>query len=168
MISSFTQEWVEAVNKTSRSGGAIGGKAIVPRLVTNYADSTSTILDFGAGKKAIHAQNLKEQGYDVTAYEFGGNVDPLLHDSNALERKYDIVYASDVLNVQLNEGMFWDTLGQVVSAMRIDSILIANYPASPRKWGVTGQEIRERLERVFSSVEIIHGGLLAPVFLCKP
>lgn len=83
----YTPDEVEIANRTSRSRGAVGKRAIVPRLVPQYASQSDTILDFGAGKDAVHALDLREQGYNVTAYEFGSNVDSKLHDMDALKKK---------------------------------------------------------------------------------
>lgn len=80
-----------------------------------------------------------------------------------LKKKYDVVYASNVLNVQVNERMLKDTMEQIKRVMNSESIFIANYPSSPRKWGVTAREMKQHLEQEFSSVDVIHKG---PVFLC--
>ena len=80
----FSPEEMGIATKTSRAAGAIGAKAIVPRLVAKLAKPEDEILDFGAGKAAAHAQFLNDQGFNVTAYDFQSNRGPL-HDENALD-----------------------------------------------------------------------------------
>lgn len=137
----FTPDEIKIANKTSRSTGAVGQKAIVPRLVaeTVSPEDNLTLLDFGAGKTAIHTQALREQGFNVTAYEFGDNINPKLHDINALKNKYDVIYASNVINVQSSEEMLQATINQIQGCMKLNSIVIVNYPTSPRKlnWSMT-------------------------------
>lgn len=57
----FSPEELEIANKTSRSLGAVGLKAIVPKYILANAKKSDKILDFGAGKDAQHAINLKLQ-----------------------------------------------------------------------------------------------------------
>ena len=154
----YTQLEIEIANKTSRSGGAIGTKAIVPQIIKELfsPNDKKSILDFGAGKKAMHTQDLKSLGYDVTAYEFGDNIDDALHDKNALERKYDVVYASNVLNVQSTLKMLWNTLGEIWDVLKDDGVFIANYPNSPRKLGLPVSELIEFLEEGFHVERIKH------------
>jgi uncharacterized UPF0146 family protein len=58
------------------------------------------VLDYGSGKKPLQAQRLIERGYNVTVWDIGKNFVDGIHDPDALKRKYDLVYASNVLNVQ--------------------------------------------------------------------
>lgn len=170
----FTDEDLKVMNPTSRGRGAIGKGAVVPRLVRKYASTSDKILDFGAGKGAFHAQALMEDGYDVTAYEFGANMDPEIHDPKALSRKYDLVYASNVLNVQPNERALHLTVRQIAKAVQGGGRFIGNLPATPRKGAYDGLSkvegadlLKDVLGKYFSSVEKIHGTNSVPVFLCK-
>lgn len=128
-------ELIKQANKSSRARGAIGGKAVVPRVVKKLIDNkNASILDFGAGRDASHTIDLKNDGYtNVTAYEFGDNVNPNLHDTNALEnKKYDVVYASNVLNTQGSESMLIDTLKKINSVLKKGGKFIFNFPREPR------------------------------------
>ena len=109
----FSKHETEIANKTSRSAGAVSGKALVPKYVEQHADKSHHILDFGAGKDAVHAKNLREKGFNVTAHEFGSNQKEGVHDKDALHKKYDHVYASNVLNVQSSHDMLGKTLDQL-------------------------------------------------------
>ena len=125
-------EMIDAANKTSRHSARVGMNAVVPRAIEMIANKNNTILDYGAGSKAIHTNILKQKGFNVTAYDFGNNVDDKLHSKNALDMKYDIVYASNVLNVQGSDSMLRHTLSQIRNAMNPSGIFIFNLPKSPR------------------------------------
>ena len=86
----FTMEEIKVANATSRCNGASAKnqdgsiRAIVPRYVAEHINNEESILDFGAGKLAIHTQWLKERGFNVTAYDFGDNIVEGLHNEDAL------------------------------------------------------------------------------------
>ena len=161
----YTAEQIKIANSTSRNSGAIGAKAITPKYVSEIATNNESILDFGAGKAAAHTIRLREQGLDVTAYEFGDNVTEL-HDKDALNYIYDIVYASNVLNVQQSETMLKSTLKSISQCIMKGGIAIMNYPVSPRKIDLTASELENKLKDFFVSVERVGGTKQAPLFKC--
>jgi hypothetical protein len=168
-----TPEEIIIANRTSRNGAAIGTKALTPRVVRQYLEDnnidkeTTTILDFGAGKAAAHAQAFVADGWGCLAYEFGDNIDPRVHCELALLNKYDIVYASNVLNVQSSLHMFEETIEQIKSVMKPDSVFFANYPLQPRKMSAAEWQMREMLAQHFTSVIWVGGKKNAPVLLMK-
>jgi len=173
----FTQEDIQVANKTSRANGAVGANAITPKYVRELLDNGTddnhdctkediTVLDFGAGKTAAHAQALLAAGYQVLAYEFGDNVDPRVHCELALLNKYDVVYASNVLNVQSSVDMARTTIKQIRDVMKYDAVFIANYPQSPRKSDITPMEMMKLLEEHFYVIRC-GGTPSAPLFQCE-
>ena len=166
-----TPEETIIANKTSRNSAAIGMNAITPRFVKQYIDEVRGLddeflmLDFGAGKSAAHAQKFVEGGYPCLAYEFGENVDPRVHCELALLNQYDIVYASNVLNVQSSVPMLMETLDTVKSVMAEFGVFFANYPNNPRKMPITTGEMRDLLLKKFDSVIRVAGTKNAPVWL---
>jgi hypothetical protein len=156
----ISPEEIMRANKSSRGSGAVGPKAITPRMVVQYIKDSGNkdikILDFGSGKDAKHTYALRELGLDVTAHDFHSNINDEHHDPNALERVYDIVFASNVLNVQGSENMMRRTIEDVLNSMSNDSIFIANFPTSPRYGFETAKEAKEILEDYFDVV-VIHG-----------
>ena len=148
---------IKAANATSRCNGAVSSDAIVPRLVVERCSKEESILDFGAGKSARHTMALKKQGFNITAYEFGDNIVRDLHDPNALERQYDTVFASNVLNVQMSLKMLGETLAQIKKALKPGGRLIANYPDNPRKLNIIPQTVRHTLEKRFGEATLING-----------
>jgi len=167
----FDQADIEVANKTSRANGAVGKKAITPKHVCEYLElfrdkKTTTILDFGAGKTAAHARDLLADGWAVTAHEFGDNINRDFHCENALERTYDVIYASNVLNVQSNTAMARETINQAATALNIGGHFFANYPSSPRKSNITGYDMVKLLQEQFSLVHRVAGTPSAPLWLC--
>jgi propanediol dehydratase small subunit/type III secretory pathway component EscR len=160
----YSEEEVSAANKTSRATGAVGMKAIVPKKVAEIAKKTDTILDYGAGIQAMQAKQLKEQGFNVTAYDFGNNIKEGIHQTDALARKYDIVYASNVLNVQSSEKMLRQTLSEIVNSMNETGKFIANYPESPRKTDLKANNIENIIKEYFGEIKYIGGTKNAPIF----
>jgi len=168
---------VGVANATSRSGGAVGGNAIVPKFVAEAIGKPNkalTILDFGAGKKAVQAQGLKSQGYNVTAYEFGGNADPALHHPQALDSAYDIVYASNVLNVQATGQDLQTTVKEIWESVKPGGVFVGNVPSSPRKGAFDGKDatggtqmVQAVLESLFEQVTIATGGNTSPIFVAR-
>ena len=165
MIEEFTKDEVEIANKTSRSAGAVSGKAIVPKYVEEHGNKEHHILDFGAGKDAIHAKNLHEKGFNVTAHEFGSNQKRGLHDPEALHKKYDHVYASNVLNVQSSPEMLHKTLDQIHSVIKPGGHFTANLPESPRKHpDLNAEMLHHELSKRFEKVERVGGTKKAPLY----
>lgn len=131
--SPMSPESIRIANKTSRSGGAVSAKAIVPRYVASIACPSLAILDFGAGKDAVHTKRLRSRGLNVTAHDFGGNFHEGTHDGKALLKQYDIVFASNVINTLDNGDALWETFYSLWQAVRPGGRLVMNYPESPRK-----------------------------------
>lgn len=144
-MTTFPPEVIVA-NKTARGGGAVGAEAVVPGFVKRYVLPGQTVLDFGAGPEARHTIAMRGMGLQVTAYDFGANVTPGLHDPRALERQYDVVLASNVLNVADTEALLLKTLNQIACAVRQPKgIALVNLPKNPRKgaWlGTSADEAR--------------------------
>ncbi len=163
----------DLVNSTCRTSGAVGSMAIVPRVVPEFAKKSDKILDFGAGKFAVQTNALQNKGYHVTAFEIGRNFNPRYHDKNALNKKYDLVYASNVLNVQPTRGYIDMVLNTVNEVLREGGLFIANYPSEPRKCkGLGVTDVKNLLEKHFTYVERVKKTktmpkLNVPVWVCQ-
>lgn len=166
----FNQEDIAVANATSRTNGAVGANAIVPRKVREWLghpDGETMVLDFGAGKHAAHAQAMLEDGHLVTAHEFGDNVDPRVHNELALMQMYDVAYASNVLNVQSSAAMARATIKQVADVVKEGGVFFANFPASPRKADIKPSQMVDLLLEQFSSVTRVGGSSSAPLWKCE-
>ena len=167
IVVAFKDVEVGDANSTCRETGIIGTPLkplVYKKLLELGKDRAGTVLDFGAGRGAVHSKALKSKGWPVTAWEFGGNFDRALHDKRALDRKYDTVVASNVLNVQQSKGMLRETLEQLTSAVKPGGTLICNMPKEPRHHDVPAEEVERLLGRAGFEVEESKGGS-APVWV---
>lgn len=133
-------------------------RAIVPKYVYECIDKEHSILDFGAGKHAIHTKWLRENGFNVTAWEFGDNFVDEAHDKNALDKQYQVVMASNVLNVNNSIEMLRKTLTQIYNCIIDGGALVCNYPAIPRKLGISANDLYLLILSVFKNGQIIKVG----------
>lgn len=168
----FTMEEIKVANATSRSNGASAKnqdgsiRAIVPRYVSEHINKEENILDFGAGKGALHTQWLKELGFNATAYDFGDNIIEGLHDKDALSKQYKVIMASNVLNVQSSMNMLWETLCQINDSLEHGGKFVCNYPSSPRKMNLTASALEHILKSWFEgNVERVGGTSSAPLWV---
>jgi len=166
-VLAFAEADEAAANSTCRETGIIGTPLkplVYQKLVELGKDRAGTVLDFGAGKNAVHTKALKSKGWRVVAWEFGDNFVKGVHDSRALDRKYDTVVASNVLNVQQSKGMLRETLEQLTSAVKPGGTLICNMPKEPRHHDVSAEDVERLLGRAGFEVEESKGGS-APVWV---
>lgn len=167
----FKEMEIKIANATSRSGGASAInkdgsiRAIVPRYVSEHMSKENSILDFGAGKGAVHTKWLREEGFDVTAYDFGDNVVEGLHNKDALSKQYKMIMASNVLNVSSSLDMLLETLRQIDNSLEPGGVFICNYPASPRKMELAANDLREIIQSIFKGkIERVGGTSSAPLW----
>lgn len=167
----FNEMEIKIANATSRTNGASARnkdgsvRAIVPRYVAEHINKEDSMLDFGAGKDAVHTKWLREEGFNVTAYDFGDNVIEGLHDKNALQKQYKVIMCSNVLNVQSSLDMLLETLNQIDSSLELGGEFICNYPASPRKMVLTANDLKEILQSIFKGrIERVGGTSSAPLW----
>lgn len=158
VVNSYHPEDVREANKTYRYNGAIGRRAITPRYVRDTVAGCERILDYGAGTHAIHAAELRAMGLNVTAHEFGANQVPGVHEPGALERVYDVVYASNVLNVQPSMDALLRTLREIRHATMPGGRAIMNYPAQPRKLHLSASAMQALIWREFRAYPMEVGG----------
>lgn len=169
----FTAEEIKIANATSRSYGATAMnkdgtlRAVVPKYVESIARKEDKILDYGAGKGAMHTLYFRDKGFDCTAYDFGDNVTEI-HDKDALKRQYDIVFASNVLNVCSSLAMLIDTLKEINKATKENGVAIMNYPSTPRKIVLDIASMEHVIENVFKYKIARAGGTKsAPVWIIR-
>jgi hypothetical protein len=82
-------------------------------------------LDFGAGTEFNQTLQLRKLGFDVTPYDLGG-------DESVLGKAYDIVFVSNVLNVQPTEEVLVQTLQEIFSIKT--KTIIMNYSEYRPSW----------------------------------
>jgi len=149
---------VERANRSARSLGAVGNKAITPRYVAETLTPGETVLNFGAGKPNPatglydHSEMLRRAGGKVWEYDFGRNS----VGDDALARHYDTVMASNVLNTQSDMDMLLRTLEQIRQSTGQRAVF--NFPSSPRYIDAKAGDVMDAAAKVFSADPRIVGG----------
>lgn len=142
----FSPEDIAVAEKTARASGAVGSKAILPRVLKGESvnglkqidiNTNNSILNFGSGPKEAHTKILQNNGFkNVTSFDH--NLNP-----EALDKTYDTVFASNVLNVQNSQEALNSTLNQLGSVLGEGGQIIVNLPSSPRKKVFEGMSRKE-------------------------
>lgn len=165
----FTEEEIKIANNTYRSKGSSvydkdgNIRSVVARYIATNIDKSKKILDYGCGSEFIQGQYLRELGFDVSGWDFGANKPKDCVET--LEQVYDIVYASNVLNVISSIQMLDTTLNQVYNCVKPGGVFIANYPASPRKMKFSADVIEHIINNKFYCNGImVVGSKSAPVW----
>jgi hypothetical protein len=158
----FTHEEIRIANATYRSKGSSvfdkngNVRSVVARFVANSVGKDNKILDFGCGPEFIQGKYLRDLGFNVDGWDFGMNKPA--NGVDRLEKIYDVVYASNVLNVISSLSMLMETLDQISSCLKDGGMFIANYPQSPRKMVIDGNELRHIIQaKLGAKVEKISG-----------
>jgi len=156
----MNEQEIKLVNRTARSAGAVGRNAVVPRVVTKYLKDNpelATVLDYGAGPDQIHVMKMRKEfpmGL-ILGYEIGDNHRKYHHITRrtAYRILWDVVYASNVLNVQPTEDALEDTLRELMVLSK-NGIAIFNYPASPRKTSTSLAMLVQMCSLLWDKVEV--------------
>lgn len=165
----FTEEEIKIANSTYRSKGSSvydkdgNVRSVVAKYVAANISKDKKILDYGCGSEFIQGKYLQKLGFNVSAWDFGENKpeDCVV----TLEQIYDVVYASNVLNVISSEEMLLKTLDQIYDCLNDGGVFIANYPASPRKMQCSAASIGQIICGKFGcNANIVAGGKSAPVW----
>jgi hypothetical protein len=108
---------------------------------------------------------LRDEGYDCTALEVGSNFNPELHDKDAITRDYDVVFASNVLNVQSSVLEIVDILLDVLGLLKKNGKFICNFPKKPRHSDVDEDYIDALLGLGFKKVTRMENS--SPTWVCE-
>ena len=122
-------DYLKRVNSSYRFRGEKAKMNIVPRWVADKVDHNLSILDYGAGPHNQHANILKEEGFtNITCYDVGKNYNEELHDKDALSKNYDVVYLSNVINVQPSIEYVAHVLDSAMECVKENGRMILNFP----------------------------------------
>lgn len=134
----YTEKEKARMLQSGRKGGFIRKRLpVVPQYIKALApDKDKKILDFGCGQQAFTVRRFEDLGFKNTVgYDFPENcVDwSRTYDLKALEKKWDIIMLSNVINVQPSEGHAIELLTNItLNNLEDGGFLVFNYPASPR------------------------------------
>ena len=167
-------EGIERAKASSRAFGAVGGNPLAYRVARTLIMPHHSVLDFGSGRDAVHSTELRNEGHNVTAHDY--HAVPGVHDPEALKRRYHVVIASNVLNVQDSAVHLSRTLNDIANSVDpAGGMAIANFPHQPRYDAYKGmdvvtanQKLERALKRRFHHVEKHPmGSNREPIFVLK-
>jgi hypothetical protein len=154
-------DYIHAVNKTYSK--PFSKKQILPKYIFDKFDHMKeriSVLDFGAGKDAYGTSMLREHGFDVTAYDIGKNSIEGTHDTFALSKKYEVIFASNVLNIQTSHDDIIYVLQEIKSCMQNKylryghSHFYCNLPSGPRKCDIDNSKLYKLLIQSFGKFNV--------------
>ena len=139
-------------NRSARSSGSVGKNAIIPKLVSEMFSKDITILDYGSGPNRIHQINLNTDGFKVHAFDFGKNWREGMQ-YEVFPDRYDLIYASNVMNTWSTPLMVSNSLEQIKTGLKKGGVFLSNYPKSPRYMkDFNDEDIVKILNSFFSEV----------------
>lgn len=149
------QEYLKFVTKTYSK--TFSKRQRLPKFIIDVSRASgvspySSILDYGSGKDAYGTHILKEYFADVTSYDIGKNFNTVWHNPDALDRVYDIVMMSNVINVQPSKDDIKSVLIEGKNCLTSGGTLYCNFPESPRKSDVTDCELLSIMNEIFDNV----------------
>jgi SAM-dependent methyltransferase len=166
----MTIEEIKIANATyRRSGSSVfdrngNVRSVVTRYVENHVNKCQKILDYGCGSEFIQGNYLRQKGFDVDGWDIGANKPKDC--VSELRQIYDIVYASNVLNVISSPEMLKETLDQVYRCLKIGGVFVANYPTNPRKMNLNALLMSALIRGVFNTNTVIVGGTKSAPIWC--
>ena len=162
--------WIRDPTAKSRTARPWATTAVGNHVLENV-DKDASILDFGAGH-GTQTTRLKNEGFkNVTAYDThmptsAGKDSPTTTNTDVLKQKYDVVMASNVLNVQEDDENLNDALNTIVSTLVDNGKVIANFPKTPRKHKDVqdAASLKDKLTNHFNTVKQVGGSQAEPIF----
>ena len=164
--------------KTSRSAGAVGANSTVIRYIKENLSTLGecSFLDFGCGPKGRHVaqlhQNLlavwgedlafdhagyseltrrKRMGLPWDSSEFSEEVLSMPPWAHLEGKRYDVVYASNVLNVQGTYADIYNVMDTLKTRLNPGGLLLVNCTSKPWKnKDLTPQQVRQMLWDYYS------------------
>lgn len=165
----MTTEEIKIANATyRRKGSSVFDKdgnirSVVARFVEKNIDKDKRILDYGCGSEFIQGKHLMNLGFDVDGWDIGANKPK--NGVDKLEQIYDVVYASNVLNVLSSTSMLMETLDQIYGCLKDGGVFIANYPAAPRKMVINSRCMEEIIQNRFGGgISMVGGTSSTPIW----
>ena len=165
----MTIEEIKIANSTYRRRGSSvfdkegNVRSVVARYVEKNVDKNKKILDYGCGSDFIQGNYLRQQGFSVDGWDIGTNKPSDC--VSELRQIYDVVYASNVLNVISSASMLEETLEQVYDCLKVGGMFIANYPTAPRKMEMDVRLLEDKIQSKFGcAIQVVGGTKSAPIW----
>ena len=146
---SYCNNDLRRMNRTARRAGAVGYNAVTPRYVATIADDGDLVLDYGCGKSTAHGRRIADQtNAEVHFYDIGDNARGLAQFWRC-RGSYDLAYASNVLNVQLNGHQVANVFRELYGAVHHAGFVVFNYPQTPRHSGLSADHVLRIATAIF-------------------
>ena len=165
----MTVEEIKIANATYRRRGSSvfdkdgNVRSVVARFIENNVDKNKRILDYGCGSEFIQGNYLRRLGFNVDGWDIGDNKPQ--NCVSELRQIYDVVYASNVLNVISSVDMLMETLEQVYNCLNNGGLFVANYPSSPRKMEISAHLLGDLIQDKFGdTIQVVGGTKSAPIW----
>ena len=131
----YASNELASMNATARTSGAVGADPVTVRYLKTFLDGGELVLDFGAGPSRRHANQIEgATGAIVEAFDTGANWRNEYHVRQIEAGRYDVAYASNVLNVQPHSAGIVHVLTSMRRAVHSAGVIFFNFPKSPRKF----------------------------------
>lgn len=165
----MTIEEIKIANSTYRRRGSSvfdkdgNVRSVVARYIEGHVDKCKKILDYGCGSEFIQGNYLRQQDFDVDGWDIGVNKPK--NCVSELRHIYDVVYASNVLNVISSESMLMETLDQIYNCLKPGGLFISNYPAAPHKMDIDVHLLGDVIQGKFGgAIQMVGGTKSAPIW----
>ena len=122
-------------------------------LLRKKINKNHKVLDYGAGRNPKISKLLTKMGFDVTPHEIGKN-QTNEHDPDALDKKYDVVLALNVLNHLPDHNKIMDSLAEIKSVLKPKGCCIASLPKEPRLIKLSRNKLKETLDDLFPKHQV--------------
>jgi hypothetical protein len=166
----FSEIEKQVAMKTYRARLPGGKTPMCYRMIEKFAERNDNefgkyagrVLDYGCGAQQVHVPML--QGIFGKERVFACDFSIPGSREECLKREYGIVLASNVLNVIPTVDGIRLALKEIQACLLEDGYAIVNYPASPRKAGLSVQELEALLVEQFP-VELMPESLVGKNFV---
>lgn len=141
----YTKEEEINLIKTASKGGIVGrGPTVVTQWTEKLGWKNQHVLDYGCGQLEFQSTYLKKIGFIVTPYDIG-------YARGVLDKPYDIIMISNVLNVQPHLSGLNDILEDIYYILGKEhstgfTFALVNYPKSPRKMNWNEKKLVKHLK----------------------
>ena len=153
----YTEAQQADLMKTARTSGAVGKNALLSRVIRKVGNMDLKYLDYGSGPAALHTVLIRADGYNVVAHDINPEKTKW-HINTKLsgyDGWFDVVFASNVLNVQPTIEHVRDVVSEVDMMLKLNGTALFNYPVSPRKTDLVVSEVDAILKEQFRVAERI-------------
>lgn len=137
------------MTETARPAGAIGANPIIPNYLIENKDEYfyKSILDFGCGKTGRHVSLLDSHGFAVWGEDLALTYSEDPRDSNPAwlhrpGKKYDLVYANSVLNIQANLKDVFEVIHTLWLRANPGGMIMFTIPKDPWRLEVSPSALR--------------------------